>query len=75
MLINNSKFTKKMPEKRKFLIAGICVVSLFGFLTLFTVDSQNQTLLFDKIINDERIFVKVYVIFGDLIITLILFSL
>jgi len=40
-----------MPEKRKFLIAGICAVSLFGFLTLFTVDSQNQTLLFDKIIN------------------------
>ena len=35
----------------KFLIAGICAVSLFGFLTFFTVDSQNQTLSFNKILE------------------------
>jgi len=40
-----------LPEKTKFLIAGICAVSLFGFLTLFTVDSQNQTLSFNKILE------------------------
>jgi len=40
-----------MPEKTKFLIAGICAVSLFGFLTLFTMDSQNQTLSFNNILE------------------------
>jgi FtsP/CotA-like multicopper oxidase with cupredoxin domain len=37
--------------KPKFLIAGVCAVALFGFLTLFTMDSQNQTLSFDKFLN------------------------
>ncbi|MDH3502389.1 MAG: multicopper oxidase domain-containing protein [Nitrosopumilus sp.] len=40
--------------KTKFLITGICVVSLFGFLTLFTIDSQNQTLLFNKILDSAE---------------------
>ena len=37
--------------KSKFLITGVCAFALFGFLTLFTLDSQNQTLSFDKFLN------------------------
>jgi FtsP/CotA-like multicopper oxidase with cupredoxin domain len=37
--------------KSKFLITGVCAVALFGFLAVFSIDSQNQTLSFNKILN------------------------
>ena len=42
---------KVLIGKTKFLIAGICAVSLFGFLTMYSMDSQNQTLSFNKILD------------------------